>query len=279
MAQEQIAKLDTDISAEEKVDVEVDPNTHDAWKSSWGDSFQIQNFFDHDELEWLTDLMYRRHHKRRVKESGTLHFWVDNEAVETKFYDKLKEVIPELEDTHQWEGNYVMTGSPYNLHIDTGRPDWVMKKGLVPGKQIIIPLFVGHINKEFKGTDNLPGCGTAVFNNRFIKYGTNFAKSDNKYDTDVFYTVRNYDNLTCYNKDGSVKDVNWNTPIDDDIYKKYFTHYKKSWLDGFELENVYQWDRGSLIVFDRSQAHSGINFMANQVTIKCGLTLMTTRRL
>ena len=279
MSQEKIAILDTDILPEAKVDSEVDPSTHDAWKARWGDSFQIQNFFDHDELEWITDLMYKNHTKRRVKESGTLHFWVDNKEVENKFFDKLKTVIPELENTGEWEGNYVMTSSPYNLHMDTGRAEWFSKRNLVPGKQIIIPLFVGHVNKEFKGTDKLPGCGTAIFKNRFIKYGTNFAKSDDKYNTDVFTTVKDYNTLTCYNKDGSVREIDWNKPIDDEIYKKYFTHFKKQWLDGFELEDVYQWNRGSLIVFDRSQAHSGINFMANQVTIKCGLTLMTTRRL
>lgn len=279
MSQEQIAKLNTDISVEDKIDVEVDVATHDAWKASWGESFQIQNFFDHDELEWLTDLMYRHHHKRRVKDTGTLHFWSDNTAIENKFFDKLKTVIPELENTNNWEGNFVQTSSPYNLHIDTGRPDWVMEKKLVPGKQIIIPLFVGHINKEYRNLNKIPPCGTAIFNNRFIKYGTNFAKSDDKYNTDVFYTVKDYDKLTCYNKDGSIKDVDWNKPIDDELYKKWFTHFPKRWLDGMELENVYQWDRGSLIVFDRCQAHSGINFMANQITMKCGLSLMTTRKL
>ena len=275
--QEQIRKLDTD--PEEKIDFEVDPELHDAWKASWADSFQIQNFMDEDELEWLKEHMLKRYNRMRVKESGTLHFFSDNAAIEDKFFDKWKTVIPELEKTGIWEGNFVMTASPYNLHIDTGRPEYLIDRGLVPGRQIIIPLWVGHINKEFKGTDKTPPAGTVIFKNRFIKYGTNFAKSDNKYDTDVFYTVRNYDNLTCYHQDGSIWDVDWNKKFDEDLRDKYLRHYPARWLDGFEFENMYNWDRGSIIAVDRCQAHSGMDFPKYDVTMKAGLSLMTTRKL
>ena len=81
-----IAKLDTDPT--EKVDFEVDSSTHDAWKASWADSFQLQDFMDEDELEWLKEHMLKRYKKMRVKESGTLHFFSDNAAIEDKFFDK-----------------------------------------------------------------------------------------------------------------------------------------------------------------------------------------------
>ena len=48
-------------------------------------------------------------------------------------------------------------------------------------------------------------------------------------------------------------------------------------IDGFELENVFNFNRGDVIVFDRSQAHSSINFMKHKVTMKALLSLMTTR--
>jgi hypothetical protein len=277
MSQEHIAKLDSDPTV--KVDIEVDPSEHDAWKSSWTNSFQLHDFVDEDDLEWLTEHMLKRHKKFRVKESGTLHFFSDLTEIEDRFFDKWKTVIPELEKTGHWEGNFVVTSSPYNLHIDTGRPEWLKERGVVPGRQIIIPLWVCHTNKEYKGTGKTPPAGTVIFKNRFIKYGTNFAKSDNQYDTDVFYTVRNYSNLTCYNQDGSVWDVDWNKPIDPDIRKEYLSHYPARWCDGMEFEAMYNWDRGSLIAFDRCQAHSGMDFPKNQVTMKAGLSLMTTRKL
>ena len=275
---EKIGKLETDSTVvdghQNNLDVPIEQ--YDAWKSTWGKSYVVKNCMSHDDLEWLTELMYRRHHKRRVRENGTLHYWVDNETIQLKFYDKWKEHIPELDRNSPWEGNYVITSTPYNLHIDTGRADWLMKKEAIPGKQIVIPLFACHINKEFKGTDKIPPCGLATFNNRFIKYGTNFAKSNDNYFTDVFDTVRDYNTLDCYNVDGSIKNVDWDKPFDSELRQKYFTHFKKEWLDGFELENVFQYNRGDIIVFDRCQAHSGIDFMKHQVTMKGMLSLMTT---
>jgi len=272
-----IAKLDTD--PDTKIDFEVAEEYHEAWKATWTDSFQVHDVMDEDELEWLKEHMLKRYDKMRVKETGTLHFFSDNAAIEDKFFDKWKKYIPELEQTGMWEGNFVMTASPYNLHIDTGRPEYLMDRGLVPGRQIIIPLWVGHTNKTYKGTDKIPPAGTCLFDNRFIKFGTNFAKSDNKYDTDVFYTVRNYDNLTCYNKDGSIKEVDWDKPFDPEVREKYLSHFPARWLDGFDFEAMYNWDRGSIIAFDRCQAHSGMDFPKYKVTMKAGLSLMTTRKL
>lgn len=240
------------------------------WKKTWGHSFIKENFFTDTELGWLEDLMYRRHIERRVKKNGTLHFFVDIQKIKKKFFNKLKLVISELENC-DWQGNFLITSTPYNLHIDTGVQENFTDS--VPGKQIIIPLWVCHTNKN-KNID--PECGTAVFKNRFIMYGTNFAKSDEIYDTNVFYTVRDYKNLKTYNKNGSKKTNDWNKEFDEDLYKKYFSHFKKEWLDGFELENIFNWKRGNLIVFDRCQAHCGINFLKNNVTLKAGLSLMTT---
>jgi hypothetical protein len=108
-------------------------------------------------------------------------------------------------------------------------------------------------------------------------YGTNFAKNSPQYETNVFYTISDYQGMPCYHRDGTVWDVDWNKrTIDDETYKKYFSHYRREWLDGFELEGVYNWKRGGIIVFDRCQAHSGINFQKNGVTMKSGLSMMTT---
>lgn len=270
---DRLERLVTDPTEKKLVDVPLDQ--YDDWKRTWGPSFSKENFFDHDELEWLTDLMYRQHYTRRVKKNGTLHFMVDNDKIKEKFFDKIKTVVPELDDT-EWHGNFLITSTPYNLHIDTAEPHAF--NDTIPGKQILIPLYTCWTGHKDKPEDWYPDCGTAIFRNRFIMYGTNFAKSDNQYDTNVFYTVRNYGGLVCYNEDGTVKDVDWDKPIEEETYQRYFSHYKKRWLDGFELEAVHNWKRGNLIVFDRSQAHSGVNFMKHNVTMKAGLSLMTTTR-
>lgn len=274
---EKIGKLKTDPTV--KLNLQVPKEQYETWKSTWGRSYVLEDFLNHDDLEWLSNLMYRKHTKRRVRENGTLHFWVDNEIIKKKFFDKWKEKIPELDEASPWEGNFVITSTPYNLHIDTGRADWIQQKDCVPGKQIVIPLFACHINKEFKNTNKIPPCGIATFKNRFIRYGSNFAKNTDKYGTDVFDTVYNYNELECFNEDGSIKNVDWDKPIEKTVRDEHFSHYKKEWLDGFELENIYNYERGNMIVFDRCQAHSGTNFMKHQVTMKAMLSLMTTIRM
>lgn len=254
--------------------IPVATHEHLRWMSTWADtSYAVDNVFTDDELIWLEELMHREHHSRRVKRNGTLHFNVDNKRIQDKFFGKLKEIIPELTNDTVWEGNFLITATPYNLHIDTGNPNTLKDSDSIPGKQFIIPLWVCHTNKN----EEEPMCGTAIFKNRFLMYGTNFAKGDLKYDTNVFYTVRDYNDLVCYNRDGSIWQVDWNKQsISDDDYKKYFTHFNKRWLDGFELEGVYNWRRGGIIVFDRCQAHAGVNFLKNGITMKCGLSMMTT---
>jgi len=254
--------------------IPVDASEHSRWTSTWSpSSYAVDNVFTDEELTWLEDLMHREHKTRRVKKNGTLHFNVDNRRIQDKFFGKLKEIIPELDNDTLWEGNFLITSTPYNLHIDTGNPNTLKESDSIPGKQFIIPLWVCHKNKD----NDDPECGTAIFKNRFLMYGTNFAKGDPRYDTNVFYTVRDYEGLECYRHDGSPWVVDWNRQtVSDELYQRYFTHFNKRWLEGFELEAVYNWRRGGIIVFDRCQAHSGINFMKNGVTMKCGLSMMTT---
>ena len=105
----------------------------------------------------------------------------------------------------------------------------------------------------------------------------NFAKSTKTYGTDVFHTVTDYNDLTSYNIDGSKAYVDWNKPFDEDLRKKHIDHFPKQWLDGFELENVFQTDIGSVIVWDRCQAHSGTHFMKHGVTLKSMLAIQTVK--
>ena len=104
--------------------IPVDPAEHPRWMSTWSDSsYAVDDVFTEEELLWLEDLMHREHKTRRVKRNGTLHFNVDNKRIQDKFFDKLKAVIPELTNETIWEGNFLITATPYNLHIDTGNPN------------------------------------------------------------------------------------------------------------------------------------------------------------
>lgn len=257
---------------ERKVLIPVPREQYAHWTRGWSEPFCIDNFFNEDELEWLTDIMYREHYARRVKRVGTLHFVANYEKIQRRFFAKLKEIIPTIDVRPPWEGNFLITSSPYNVHIDTGLPEYA--RPWVPGKQILIPLWTCYPDRHPRE----PECGTAFFRNRFIMQGVNFAKASADYETRHFCTIRQYDDLQCFSVDGSPRSVDWNRRyIDDQTYANYFSHiHRREWLDGFEFETYFNWVRGRIIVFDRCQAHSGINFIKNGVTMKCGLSLMTT---
>ena len=255
--------------------VEVPRKEWDQWKESWGPSQNIKNFFSEQDLEWLTDMMYKNHHKRRVKKNGTLHFMCDMDVIKEKFFDRIQQTVPYIEDS-PWRGNFFITSTPYNLHTDTGTPD--AYKNLVPGKQLIIPLFICWGGHHDKPEDWHPECGTMVFKNRFIMYGSNFAKSDSEYDTNVNFTIRDYTSLQCFDIDGKQMSIDWDKGIGKENYQKYFTHFNHKWLEGFEMEKFLDWRRGNLLAFDMAQAHCGINFLKHQVNLKAGLTIMTTRK-
>ena len=44
-------------------------------------------------------------------------------------------------------------------------------------------------------------------------------------------------------------------PFDKDIHKKYLQHEKIENLKGLEVELIYEWEIGSMLIFDRSHLH------------------------
>ena len=46
-----------------------------------------------------------------------------------------------------------------------------------------------------------------------------------------------------------------NKPFDSEIHKKYLSHEKIENLVGLEIELIYQWEVGSILIFDRTNLH------------------------
>ena len=44
-------------------------------------------------------------------------------------------------------------------------------------------------------------------------------------------------------------------PFDNKIHKKYLSHEKIDNLRGLEVELIYEWEIGSMLIFDRSHIH------------------------
>ena len=65
-----------------------------------------------------------------------------------------------------------------------------------------------------------------------------------------------------------------NKPFDEEIYKKYLNHEKIENLIGLEVELIYEWEVGSMLIFDRSNLHCSSSVIHGK---KIGLTTFTKK--
>ena len=132
---------------------------------------------------------------------------------------------PETKDGHESLGLFQESYSPVNLHVDTG---FDFKKIIF--KQTLIPLSeVGE---------------TIIFKNRFYGCSTTFSIDPEELSAKG-YNKRSSEHLKLFEK----KD------FDREIYNAYLTHENINNLRGLEVELIFKWQLGDLLVFDRTNLH------------------------
>jgi len=65
-----------------------------------------------------------------------------------------------------------------------------------------------------------------------------------------------------------------NKPFNEKLHKKYLTHEKIDNLLGLEIELVYEWEVGSMLIFDRTNLHCSSSVIDGK---KIGLTTFTKK--
>ena len=65
-----------------------------------------------------------------------------------------------------------------------------------------------------------------------------------------------------------------NKKFDEEIHKKYLNHEKIENLVGLEIELVYKWELGSMLIFDRTNLHCSSSVIEGK---KIGLTTFTKK--
>ena len=185
--------------------------------------------------------------KRWLKEYG--------KELEELFYKKLKNEIGDFKydnlKTDSGEDIYGLFQESYNpigLHIDGGfnLEDLIFKQSLIP----------------------LTSVGsTVIFKNRYYGKSTNFTIDQKELEiTKLNYgqNIRSNKHLGMYgNKPFSLKD-----------YEKYLKHEKIENLLGLEIELVYEWELGSMLIFDRTNLHCSSSKIEGK---KIGLTTFTKK--
>ena len=230
----------------------------DKIKNLEGSPKVIKNLFSKNEIEKFLNLYQELpttvHNKKQnvVKKRWLKNY---NNELESIFYDRVKNEIGEFKmDNLKDENNNDILGlfqesyNPIGLHVDAG-----FNLEEVIFKQTLIPL-------TSKG-------GTVIFKNKFYGNSTNFTIDDDELKTkELKYgqNIRSSEHLDLYEK----------KPFKKEDHEKYLKHEKIENLSGLEIDLVYEWELGSLLIFDRTRLHCSSSLIEGK---KIGLTTFTKK--
>ena len=230
----------------------------DEIKKNEGRPKVIKNIFSDEEInkfkELYKNLPITVHNKKQnvIKKRWLIEYGKELEAL---FYKKVKKEIGDFkydnlktEDGNDILGLFQESYNPIGLHIDGG----FNFKDLIY-KQTLIPL--------------TPIGSTVIFKNKYYGQSTNFTTDKNeleKKDLKYGQNKRSSDHIGMFG----------NKPFDSEIHKKYLSHEKIENLVGLEIELIYQWEVGSILIFDRTNLHCSSSIIEGK---KIGLTTFTKK--
>ncbi len=218
----------------------------------------IKNMFNQNEIEKFLnlykDLPTTVHNK---KQNVIKKRWLQDYSNELEhlFYKKVKNEIGDFKmDNLKDEKNNDILGlfqesyNPIGLHVDAG-----FNLDEIIFKQTLIPL--------------TPRGSTVIFKNKFYGNSTNFTIDENELKIKNLKYGQNFrssDHLKIYEK----------KPFKKEDHEKYLKHEKIENLKGLEIDIVYEWELGSILIFDRSRLHCSSSLIEGK---KIGLTTFTKK--
>ncbi len=218
----------------------------------------IKNLFSKEEikdfLKLYTDLPTTVHNK---KQNVIKKRWLQgyNKNLEKLFFERLKKHIGDFKmDNLQDENGKDIYGliqesyAPIGLHVDGG---FELNSQIY--KQSLIPL--------------TPKGSTVIFKNRFYEESTSFTQDPEelkKKDLKYGQNKRSSEHLKLYG----------NEPFDKDIHEKYLKHENIDNLKGLKVELIYEWEVGSMLIFDRSHLHCSSSVIEGK---KIGIATFTKK--
>ena len=218
----------------------------------------IKNLYNKEEiqdfLKLYKDLPVTTHNK---KQNVVKKRWLQgyNEKLEKLFFERLKKEIGDFKmDNLQDENGKDVYGliqesySPIGLHVDGG---FELKNQIY--KQSLIPL--------------TPIGSTVIFKNRFYEMSTSFTQDPEelkKKNLSYGQNKRSSEHLKLYG----------NKPFDKKIHEQYLKHENIDNLKGLEVELIYEWEVGSMLIFDRSHLHCSSSVIEGK---KIGIATFTKK--
>ena len=216
--------------------------------------FVVSNFLNKDEIKSFQNLYeelpveINNERQKIIKKKWDVQF---HKELQNNYIKKLKEIIADFEmdnpDTKNGSkslGLFQESYKPVTLHVDTG-----FDFDKIIYKQTLLPL---------SDTGE-----TIIFKNRFYGCSTTFS-IDPKELAAKGYNKRSSEHLNLYG----------NNDFDKDIFMKYLSHENLKNLKGLEIEMIFKWKLGDLLIFDRSNLHCSSQNINNK---KLGFTSSTKK--
>ena len=218
----------------------------------------IKNLFNKEEINEFLNL-YKSlpitvHNKKQnvIKKRWLQGF---NVKLEKIFYDKLQNEIGDFKmDNLKDENGKDILGliqesyAPIGLHVDGG---FELNNQIY--KQSLIPLTsVGS---------------TVIFKNRYYEGSTSFTQDPDelkKKNLKYGQNKRSNIHLKLYG----------DKPFDKKIHQKYLQHEDINNLKGLEVELIYEWEVGSMLIFDRTHLHCSSSIIEGK---KIGIATFTKK--
>ena len=218
----------------------------------------IKNLYNKEEIEEFlklyNDLPVTVHNK---KQNVIKKRWLQgyNKKLEKIFCERLKKEIGDFKmDNLQDENGKDIFGliqesyAPIGLHVDAG---FDLKQQIY--KQSLIPLSqVGS---------------TVIFKNRFYDGSTNFTQDPEE--------LKKKNLSYGQNKRSSIHlELYGDKPFNKEIHEKYLKHENINNLKGLEVELIYNWEVGSMLIFDRTHLHCSSSVIEGK---KIGIATFTKK--
>ena len=214
----------------------------------------IKNFLNEEEIKKIQDL-YKdlpveiNNKRQKINKKKWITSFYSN--LQKKIIQKIKKKIgnfkldnPKTKNGFESFGLFQESYKPVNLHVDTG---FDFKKIIF--KQILLPL-------SSKGE-------TVVFKNRFYGCSTTFSIDPRELKAKG-YNKRSSEHLKIFSGKN----------FDKKKHKKYLKHENIKNLKGLEIDMVYRWKLGEILIWDRAQLHCSSSNLKNK---KIGFTILTCK--
>ena len=214
----------------------------------------VNNFINKEDIglfqRLYNELPIEINNKRQkiIKKKWSNNFYKE---LQKKYKKKLNEIIGDFEmdnpDTKEGIkslGLFQESFMPVALHVDTG---FDFEKIIY--KQTLLPL-----------SDNGE---TVIFKNRFYGCSTTFSIDPQELSAKG-YNERSSEHLNLYG----------NQEFDKEIHNNYLSHENINNLKGLEVELIFKWNIGDLLIFDRTHLHCSSSNIINK---KLGFTSSTKK--